>query len=131
MIASRSATAIVAAPTGWEITGPVLEVTLANETYPGLNIVEPIDDWRGYSYLDVELFVRGSTSMPITLSIRFDASVPHVYREFECAAGPCHLELKLPDLFDREVLRVSEVVIYSSNVAAGRSVYLGRVALRA
>ena len=39
-------------------------------------------------------------------------------------------ELKLPDLFDREVLRVSEVVIYSSNVAAGRSFYLGRVALR-
>ena len=46
MIVSRSATRIVDAPAGWEITGPVLKIKLANQTYQSLNIVEPIDARR-------------------------------------------------------------------------------------
>ena len=91
----------------------------------------PIGDWRGYSQLDLDLFVDSSAPMPIAISVRLDnAPVRHVFREFECAPGPCHLTLPLTDLFDRDVARVNEVVIYSLRVAAGRSFYLGRVALR-
>ena len=131
MTYSTSVTQVVDAPAGWEITGQVLKVTLADEQWPGMSIVGPISDWRGYLQLDVDLFVDGTAPMPIWISVRLDhAPVPHVYREFECAPGRCHLVLGLTDLFNRDVARVNEVVIYSEKAAAGRTVYFGRVALR-
>jgi len=131
LVASRSVTDIVAAPDGWEITGPVLKVTLADEIWPGVHLDDPIADWRGYSTLDVEVFVDGSTPLPITISVRLDhAPVEHVYRTFDCAPGPCRLALPFADLFDRDVARVNAVVIYSRRAHAGRVLYLGRVGLR-
>jgi len=131
LVASSSVTDIVAAPDGWDITGPVLQVTLADEIWPGVHLDDPIADWRRYSALDVDVFVDGATPLPITISVRLDhAPVDHVYRTFHCAPGPCHMTLRLADLFERDVARVNAVVIYSRRAHAGRSVYLGRVALR-
>lgn len=130
LIGSSSAAQIVSAPDGWAIVGPVLKVTLASETYPGLVLEDPIADWRRYAALDVDVYVDGSVPMPITISVRLDkAPVDHVYRTFECAPGPCRIQLRLAGLFDRDIARVNAVVIYSSRAQAGRVFYLGRVAL--
>ena len=76
-----------------------------------MSIVGPIGDWRGYSRPEVDVFVNGSTSIPLTTSVRLDhAPMRHVHREFECAPGPGHLSLPLTDLFDRDVARVNEMV---------------------
>jgi len=130
LISSSSVAQIVPAPDGWTIVGPVLKVTLAAETYPGVLLDDPIADWRRYAELDVDVYVGGATSMPITISVRLDkAPVDHVYRTFDCGPGPCRLQLPLAGLFDRDVARVNAVVIYSSRAQAGRVFYLGRVAL--
>jgi len=130
LIRSSSVAQIVSAPDGWTIVGPVLKVTLAGETYPGVVLDHPIADWRRYAKLDVDVYVDGSTSMPIAISVRLDkAPVDHVYRSFECAPGPCRLQLPLGELFDRDVARVNAVVIYSGRAQAGRVFYLGRVVL--
>lgn len=131
LVASSSVTDIVIAPDGWEITGPVLKVALADEIWPGVHLDDPIADWRRYSVLDVDVFVDGATPLPITISVRLDhAPVDHVYHTFNCAPGPCRLTLQLADLFDRDIARVNAVVIYSRRAHAGRVFYLGRVSLR-
>ena len=131
-VSGTSAMAIVPRPEAWSITGPVLKVTLADETYPGIHLDDPIADWNAYSQIDVDVFVEGSTPMPITISVRVDhADVDHVYHEFTCAPGPCRLQLRFSDLFDRNVARVNAVVIHSRQDQRGRSFLLGRVALRA
>lgn len=131
LISSNSVAQIVSAPDGWTIVGPVLKVTLADHTWPGVHLDDPISDWRRYAELEVDVFVDGSAPMPITISVRLDqAPVDQVYRAFDCAPGPCHLRLPFTDLFDRSVARVNTVVIYSRRAQAGRVFYLGRVGLR-
>ena len=66
LISSNSVAEIVSAPDGWTMTGRVLKVTLADETWPGVYLDDPISDWRRYTELDVDVFVDGSTPMPIT-----------------------------------------------------------------
>jgi hypothetical protein len=129
LLHSGSVVAVVDAPANWSIAGPVLKITLADETWPGVWLPDPVADWRPYSELDVDLFVDGEAPMPITISVRLRGA-DHIYREFECAPGPCRLRLPLVGLFDRDVARVSMVVIHSLRSQAGRVVYLGRVALR-
>ena len=130
LLRSDSSVEIAAPPSGWTIAGPVLRITLADEVYPGVSIVDPIDDWSRYTQLDVDGFVPGPEPMPVTISIRIDhADVDHVYRTFACGPGPCRLRLPLEALFDRAVSRVNAVVIYSNRAQAGRVLYLGRVAL--
>ncbi len=129
LLRSGSAVAVVDAPANWSITGPVLKITLADETWPGVWLPDPVSDWRRYSELDVDLFVVGTLSMPITVSVRLGGA-DHVFRQFECAPGSCRLRLQLAGLFDRDVARVSMVVVHSLRTQAGRIVYLGRIALR-
>jgi hypothetical protein len=130
-VSGTSAMALAPAPEGWSVTGPVLKVTLAGDTYPGIHLDDPIADWSAYSLIEVDAFVEGSTPMPITISVRIDhAKVDHVYREFTCAPGPCRLQLPIADLFDRSVARVNAVVIHSRHDQRGRVFYLGRVVLR-
>jgi hypothetical protein len=131
-VGGTSAMSLAPAPAGWSITGPVLKVTLAGDTYPGIHLDDPIADWSAYSQIAVDAFVEGSTPMPLTISVRIDhADVDHVYREFTCAPGPCLLRLPFSDLFDRNVARVNAVVIHSRRDQRGRVFYLGRVVLRA
>ncbi len=131
LYASNSSIALVPAPSGWSITGPVLRMDLADETWPGVRLDRPVADWSPYSRLDVDLFVDGSGPMPVTISVRLDdAPVLQVFERFTCAPGPCHLQLPFAGLFDRAVARVNMVVIFSEREQAGRVLYLGRVALR-
>ncbi len=132
LVSGTSAMALAPAPAGWSITGPVLKVTLAGDTYPGIHLDDPVADWSAYSQIDVDAFVEGSTPMPLTISVRIDnADVDHVYHEFTCAPGPCRLQLPFSRLFDRNVARVNAVVIHSRRDQTGRVFYLGRVVLRA
>ncbi len=130
LYASNSSIAITAAPSGWSITGPVLRIDLAEETWPGVRLDRPVADWSPYSRLDVDLYVDGAEPMPVTISVRLDnAPVVQVFERFTCAPGPCHLQLPFAGLFDRAVARVNMVVIFSEREHAGRVMYLGRVAL--
>lgn len=131
LFASNSSIGITAAPSGWAITGPVLRIDLAEETWPGVRLDRPVADWSPYSRLDVDLFVDGPEPMPVTISVRLDnAPVVQVFERFTCPPGPCHLQLPFAGLFDRAVARVNMVVIFSEREFAGRVLYLGRVELR-
>jgi hypothetical protein len=131
LVSSNSVAQIVPAPDGWSITGPVLGVTLAGEKWPGIHLNDPTPDWRRFSTLEVDAFVEGRSPMPITISVRLDyASVDHVFKRFDCAPGPCRLQLPFTELFDPAVARVNAVVIFSERSQAGRMVYFGRIALR-
>ena len=78
------------------------ESTLADERWPGIWFPNPISDWVAFSELDADVFVEGTTPMPITVSIRLrGAAVDHVYRTFQCDPGPCRLRYRLDGLFDR------------------------------
>ena len=130
LIGANSHAVLVAAPGGWPIAPKVLKITLADTTWPGVHLDEPIADWQPYATLAVDIYVEGAQPLPIIISVRLDnAPVDHVYRPFECAPGPCRLLLPLGGLFDRDRARVNAVVIYSTRDAAGRTLYLGRVAL--
>jgi hypothetical protein len=130
LYASNSNLAIVPAPPGWSIAGPVLRIDLADETWPGVRLDRPVADWSPYARLDVDLFVDGPEPMPVTISVRRDnAPVVQVFERFTCAPGPCRLQLPFAGLFDRAVARVNMVVIFSEREHAGRVMYLGRVVL--
>ena len=130
LLTSRSKIAFVAPPAAWPIDHSVLRIELAPETYPGVYLGDPIDDWRQYETLSVDAYVEGALPLPITISVRLDnAPVDHVHRTFDCAPGPCAIRWPLESAFDRDVARVNAVVIYSTRGYAGRVVYLGRVAL--
>src|SRR6185295_17300219 len=104
---------------------------LANQTWPGIWFSHPISNWSAFSELDADVFVVGTASLPITISIRLrGAAVDHVHREFQCGPGPCHLQYHLDGLFDRDVARVTMVVAHSVRSQAGRTFYLGRIGLR-
>ena len=120
---------IVEAPQPWLIKGPVLEVTLAGDT--SIHFDDPIPDWRPYGELQIDAFVGGTSLLPVSVSVRLDnAPVDHVYRTIDCPPGQCKIEIPLEGFFDREVARVNAVVVYSGRAAAGRVLYIGRVALR-
>jgi hypothetical protein len=130
LVTSNSAVAFVAPPAAWPIGHRVLRIALADETYPGIHLDDPIADWRSYTALAVDVYVDGTQPLPVTISVRIDnAPVDHVYRTFGCAPGPCAIVWPLAGLFDPDVARVNAVVIYSARDSAGRVVYLGRVAL--
>jgi hypothetical protein len=130
LISANSPTKVVAAPDGWAVAPEVLKISLADEMWPGIHLDEPIADWRPYTALAVDVYVEGTQSLPVHISVRLDnAPVAHVYRTFDCAAGPCSMLLPLAGLFDRDTARVNAVVIYSTRDFAGRTIYLGRVAL--
>jgi len=130
LIGANSPNEVVAAPVDWPVGPNVLKIILADTTWPGVHLDEPIADWRPYTALAVDVYVAGTQPLPIHVSVRLDnAPVAHVYRTFECAAGPCSMRLPLAGLFDRDAARVNAVVIYSSRDFAGRTIYLGRVAL--
>ncbi len=131
LVHSGSVVAVVAPPSDWSIEGRVLKVTLAEERWPGVWLPDPISNWRAYSELDADVFVDGTSSMPITISIRLSgANVDNVYQAFECAPGPCRLRFRFDGLFDRSVARVTMVVVFSQRSQAGRTFYLGRIELR-
>jgi len=131
LVRSGSEVAVVDPPAEWPIGGRTLKVTLADEKWPGVWFPNPISDWRAFSELDADVFVDGTRPMPITISIRLrGAKVDHVHREFQCAPGPCRLQYRLDGLFDRDVARVTMVVLHSLRSQAGRTFYLGRIALR-
>jgi len=130
LIDANSPTEVVAAPVGWSIASNVLKVHLADKTWPGVHLDEPIADWRPYAALAVDVYIEGSMPMPVTISVRLDnAPADHIYREFRCAPGPCPILLPLAGLFDRDRARVNAVVIYSTREFKGRTLYLGRVTL--
>ena len=131
LVHSGSDVAVVDSPVKWPIEGRVLRVTLADERWPGIWFPNPISDWVAFSELDADVFVEGTTPMPITVSIRLrGAAVDHVYRTFQCDPGPCRLRYRLDGLFDRDVARVTMVVVHSVRSQAGRTFYLGRIGLR-
>ncbi len=131
LVRSGSVVAVVDPPSDWSIEGRVLKVTLSEERWPGIWFPDPISNWGAYSELDADVFVDGTLSMPITISIRLrGAGVDHVHQEFQCAPGPCHLRYRLDGLFDRGVARVTMVVVHSVRSQAGRTFYLGRIELR-
>jgi hypothetical protein len=130
LVHSGSVVAVVDPPAGWPIEGRALKVTLADERWPGVWFPDPISNWRAYSELDADVFVDGTSPMPITISIRLSgADVDNVYQAFECAPGPCRLRFKFDGLFDRSVARVTMVVVFSQRSQAGRTFYLGRIEL--
>lgn len=130
LVHSGSEIAVVDPPPDWSIEGPVLRITLADQRWPGVWFPDPIPNWRAYSQLDADVFVDGTSPMPITISIRLrGAGVDHVFQEFQCAPGPCHLRYQLDGLFDRSVARVTMVVLHSVRSQAGRTFYLGRIEL--
>jgi hypothetical protein len=129
LFGSNSVVEVVPGPDGK--VAHALKITLADETWPGIHLDEPMADWRGYRALAVDLYVEGDEPLPVTLSVRLDnAPVDHVYRTFDCAPGPCSIRLPLAGLFDADVARVNAVVIYSVRAFAGRTMYLYRVALQ-
>ncbi len=131
LVHSGSVVALVDPPVEWAIDGRALKVTLADETWPGVWFPNPISDWRRFSELDADVFVEGTGPMPITISIRLrGAEVDHVYHQFQCAPGPCRLQYRLDGLFDRDVARVTMVVVHSLRSQAGRTFYLGQIGLR-
>jgi hypothetical protein len=131
LVHSGSDVALVDPPAGWPIGGRALKVTLADETWPGIWFPDPISNWAAFSELDADVFVEGTTPMPITVSIRLrGAPVDHVYQTFQCGPGPCHLRYRLDGLFDRNIARATMVVVHSVRSQAGRTFYLGRIGLR-
>jgi hypothetical protein len=127
---ANSPAGVVDAPAGWLDIHQALRIELSEQTWPGVAFDEPLDDWRAYSVLTVDAYVTDTAPLPITVSVRLDhADVDHVYRTFDCAPGPCRIALPLTGLFDRARARVNAVVVYSQRRYAGRTLYLGRIAL--
>jgi hypothetical protein len=123
---------VVAPPPGWNRPGgPVLEVELADVTWPGFTLVEPVPDWRNFETLAVEIFVPdASAPLKVNVAIRLKgAPVDQVYRTFVLPAGPHALRIRLRDLFDPAACEVTHVVINSTREFAGRRLYVGRIAL--
>ena len=111
--------------------GAALEILLADDTWPGIHLDEPVSDWRAYDTLAVDVFVpAASAPLELHVSIRLrGGETDHVYRTFVLPAGASALRLPLRELFDPDANEVSAVVIYSRRPFAGRRLELRRVAL--
>jgi hypothetical protein len=111
--------------------GAALEILLADDTWPGIHLDEPVPDWRGYDRLAVDVFVpEASAPLELHVSIRLrGGETDHVYRTFVLPSGETTVRLPLRELFDPDANEVSAVVIYSRRPFAGRRLELRRVAL--
>jgi hypothetical protein len=108
-----------------------LEITLADEDWPGVYLREPIPDWSGYEALVVDVSVPDDAApLPLHVSIRLRSGEgDHVFRSFVLAAGPARLRLPLRELFDPGARSVAAVVVYSTREAAGRRFTIARIHL--
>jgi hypothetical protein len=132
LLNSNGPTRVVAPPASWNVHNRVLAVDLADVTWPGFSLVEPVPGWRAFEALAVEVFVPdGDPPLTLNVSIRLTGPVDHVYRTFVLPSGPHALRLQLRELFDPATCAVTEVVVYSTRESAGRRFYVARVALEA
>jgi len=132
LLQSNSEVSRVPAPDDWpEYAGHrVLRVELADERWPGVVVSETLSDWTDYRTLEVDTFVPGEGALPLSVSVRFwRHRERHAFRTFDVAPGASRIRIELDDLFDRETMRVSDVVVYSRRWAAGRTFYLGGIRL--
>jgi hypothetical protein len=130
LLNTNSDIALIDAPPGWR-DGParVLSVALADVTWPGITLPEPVPDWSAFDTLEVDVFTPAVLAINVSIRLR-DASVDHVYRTFALAPGVHRLALPIRAMFDAANTRVSQVGIYSTRAYAGQVVYLGDVRLR-
>lgn len=137
LLVSGSRLRTVTAPERWNAYAgrPVLEVTWANERYPGIVLREVVPQWREFDVLAVDLFIpQGSPgqaggALTLTASVRYATDPPAaswVWRNVE--PGPQRVYFALDELLV-ESADIASLVLHADQADAGRTFYFGRVLL--
>lgn len=128
-------------PAGWTAGGGerVAEVTLEAGAYPGLTMVEPYPDWRGYSRFCFEVYIPGPDS--VKLGLRIDDRVHNMEwtdrfgRALMLAPGPHSICIPLtnvrqsPETREMDMAHIASVWFFIHNNPHSQVIYLDHVRL--
>ncbi len=116
---------VVSPPEGWQQSdnGKVGRVVFFNKTYPGIRLLEPYPDWRGYTYFELDIFSELGTTQSITIRIddrhHNNEHSDRFNKAFTILPGLNHIQIPLDDIrvapLDRELdlSAVQTVLIFS------------------
>ncbi len=95
---------VVSPPKGWQQSdnGKVGRVVFSNKTYPGIRILEPYPDWRGYTYFELDIFSDLGTTQSITIRIddrhHNNEHSDRFNKAFSILPGLNHIQISLDDI---------------------------------
>ena len=132
LVATRSELGLVAAPPGWPAGAgaPAFEVVWAEETWPGVVMLEVVPDWSDYEALAVDVDVLDGRPITLTANVQYRTEprrATWLWRTLQ--PGPQTVRFPLADLVDPDVGAIDRLIVHVTAQDAGRRTLLGAVRL--
>ncbi len=132
---------LVVPPLGWKSSSDNLvgRVVFHPKKYPGLRLEEPYPDWRGYTYLQFDIYSELSHSQPIGIRIddtyRTTSYDNRFNRRIMISPGLNHIQIPLEDIrqapVDREMdlATIRRVLLFAVNPPEEFTLYFDKIRL--
>lgn len=119
---------------------PALAVRLEREQWPGVALVEPAPDWRGYSELVLDLVNPGERAMELSLRIldrdhdwrfedRYNGRLSLPARSRQIYRIPLEEIASAPDRRRMDLAQIADLLLFRTAGAESGEFYLARMAL--
>lgn len=119
---------------------PALAVKLEREKWPGVALVEPASDWRGFSVLTLDLVNPGDQPLELTLRIldrahdwrfedRYNGRLLLPPRSRELYRIPLEEIASAPERRRMDLAQIADLLLFQTGGAEGGEFYLARIAL--